>query len=197
MRPVRRPFARLLVVTFLGLPAALLGALQAQAAYPRLILISGAELEKPIVLDKVDDIVSLTTAIAKALSVPPEQVEGRPSFRLSLFWGDDLWEPYVREGRLDELRPEQANQEGRFYPTYDGREAVVDLLVSGRAGPKRVPQEALAILARHRVPTSLTAESGNQARWPWVVGGVVAGVALLLFVVGVVAFRRRSRPAPV
>jgi hypothetical protein len=195
MRTVHRPLLRVLLATALGLLAVLFGAFPAQAAYPRLILISGAELEKPVVMDSVDDIVDLTTAIATAPSVPREDVDGRPFFRLSLFWGDDLWEPYVREGRLDELRPEQANQEGRFYPTYRGREAVIDLLVGGEAGPKGASEEALAILARNGVPTSFPAETArDEIVWAWVTGGVLAGLATLG---GIIAFRRRSRPAPV
>jgi hypothetical protein len=186
---------RLLIAAWVALLAVLFGPVPAQAAYPRLILISGAGLEKRVVLDQVDEIVRLTTAIATAPSVPHEEVEGRAYFRLSLFWGDDLWEPYVREGRLDELRPEQANQEGRFYPSYRGREAVIDLLASGRPGPKRAPKEALAIFVRNGVPTSFPAETHrDQARWPWVTGGVVAGLATLG---GIIAFRRRSRSAPV
>jgi hypothetical protein len=195
MRHFHGLLLRLPLAAVLALLAVLFGALPAQAAYPRLILISGAEFEKPVVLDRVDEIVDLTTAIATAPAVPGEEVDGRAYLRLSLFWGDALWEPYVREGRLDELRPEQANQEGRFYPTYRGRDAVIDLLVSGRPGPKRAPKEALAILARNGVPTSFPAETHrDQARWPWVTGGVLAGLATLG---GIIAFRRRSRSAPV
>ncbi len=174
--------------------AVLLTSSPAQGAYPRVILISGSELEKPVVFYKLRDIANLTNAIAESPSVPSEQVKGRAYFRLSLFWGDDTWEPYVREGRLNELRPEQANQEGRFYPASDGRKAVIDLLVNGRAGPKRAPRVTLATLARHGVPTSLPAESAGDARWPWIVGGVLAGLASLA-VVGTFTFRRRSRPA--
>jgi hypothetical protein len=196
MRHFHGLLMRLLLPVALALLAVLFGALPAQAAYPRLILISGAELEKPVALDSVDEIVDLTTAIATAPSVPREEVDGRAYFRLTLFWGDDLWEPYVREGRLDELRPEQGNQEGRFYPTYRGQEAVIDLLVSGRPGPKRAPKEALAILARHGIPTSFRTETQrDQARWPWVTGGVLAGLATLGGII--IAFRRRSRSAPV
>jgi hypothetical protein len=191
-----RGFHRLLLGAGLGLLAVLFAAMPAHAAYPRIILISGADLEKPIVLASVDDIVNLTTAIAKAPSVPPNEVEGRAYLRLSLFWGDDLWEPYVREGRLDELRPEQANQEGRFYPAYGGQEAVIDLLVNGRAGPKRASEEALATLARNGVPASFPVNSDGQAHWPWIMGGVVAGLASIA-ALGIVAYRRRSRPAPV
>ena len=185
---------RLLIAAWVALLAVLFWAVPAQAAYPRLILISGAELEKHVVLDQVDEIVRLYTVVATAPSVPREELQGRASFRLSLFWGDELWEPYVREGRLDELRPEQANQEGRFYPTYRGREAVIDL--GGVLGPRRAPKEALAIFVRNGVPTSFPAEAHpDQARWPWVIGGVVvAGLATLG---GIIAFRRRSRSAPV
>jgi hypothetical protein len=31
-----------------------------------------------------------------------------------MFWDAGIWEPYVREGLLGSLRPEQANQFGRF-----------------------------------------------------------------------------------
>jgi hypothetical protein len=61
--------------------------------------------------------------------------------------------------------------------------------------PKRAPKEALAILARNGVPTSFPAETHrDHARWPWVTGGILAGLATLG---GIIAFRRRSRSAPV
>jgi hypothetical protein len=191
-----RGFHRLVLGAGLGLLAVLFAAMPADAAYPRIILVSGAELEEPIVLASVDDIVDVTTAIARAPSVPPEEVEGRAYLRLSLFWGDDLWEPYVREGRLNELRPEQANQEGRFYPANGAQEAVIDLLVNGRAGPKHASEEALATLTRNGVPVSFPVDPDGQAQWPWITGGVVAGLASVA-ALGMVAYRRRSRPTPV
>ncbi len=108
-----------------------------------------------------------------------------------------MWEPYVREGRLDELTPEQANQEGRFYPAFGGREAVIDLLVNGRAGPKHAPPVAIAALTRHRIPTSLPAASDDDVSWAWIGGGVLAAITLLALVGGAVALRRRTRPASV
>lgn len=62
---------------------ALLAAPSAQGAYPRVILVSGPELEKPVALYKFRDIAALTTAIAESPAVPAEQVKGRPYFRLS------------------------------------------------------------------------------------------------------------------
>lgn len=142
----------------------------------------------------VDDIVAITTAIAKAPSVPADQVEGREYLLLSLFWGDNLWEPYVRDGRLDELRPELANQAGRFYPASGGRAAVIDLLVNGRAGPKQVSEEALATLTRHGVPATLSVEDDGPAIRSWIIVGVVAGLAALV-AFGVVARERARRTA--
>jgi hypothetical protein len=37
------------------------------------ILVSGSELEKPIVFDKLSDIANLTAALAESPSVPPSK----------------------------------------------------------------------------------------------------------------------------
>ena len=194
MASFRSLLARLLFGASISLFAVMLTATPARAAYPSIILVSGPQLEKVIAIDDLRDIVDMTLPLGQASFVPREQVRGRPHLLLSLFWGENLWEPYVREGRLDELRPEQANQEGRFYPAFDGHEAVIDLLVNGRAGPKRAPPEALTTLARHGVPISLPAEASDDLWWPWGVVGIGAGLGSLLLVGGVVATKRRLRP---
>jgi hypothetical protein len=123
----------LLVVVWSAAPA--------PAAAPRLVMVSGAPLATPILL-------------SSGPAAPSDPHGGRPSLQLAMFWDAGIWEPYVREGRLGSLRPEQANQFGRFYPAVAGQPALVDLPWAG-TWPKRVGPDAQAILARHGVPTRL------------------------------------------
>jgi hypothetical protein len=102
----------------------------------------------------------------------------------------------VREGRLDELRPEQANQSGRYYPAFEGRPAVVSI---DPMGAKRLTPKALRILAGHGIP--LRVEPGavpgpdDALPWPWIAAGV-SGFLLVTAATLVVARRRwNARPA--
>jgi len=75
----------------------------------------------------------------------------RPFFELALFWGPE-WSAYVDSGKfLDKLRPEDANQKGRFYPAFGDKPAVIS------AGPtvKQVPAESLRLLERYGIHTRL------------------------------------------
>lgn len=122
MRHFHGLLLRLLLAATSALLAVLFGALPAQAAYPRLILISGADLEKPVVLDRVDEIVDLTTAIATAPSVRREEVDGRAYFRLSLFWGDDLWElTSAKDGSTSCAQSTRTRKDASIRPTAGGR----------------------------------------------------------------------------
>jgi hypothetical protein len=176
-----RPVAAFVAVALL---AVVWSAAPAQAAAPRLVMVSGAPLASPILLSDWDEIATLTDLLASGPAAPSDPRDDRPSLQLALFWNAGIWESYVREGRLGSLRPEQANQFGRFYPAVAARPALVDLPWDG-TWPKQVGPEALAILIRHGVPTQLDGaggsgvptRSGDEAGVPetwWRVGGIVA-----------------------
>jgi hypothetical protein len=144
-----------------------------------------------------DEIAALTGLLASGPAAPSDPLGGRPGLQLAMFWDAGIWEPYVREGRLGSLRPEQANQFGRFYPAVAGQAALVDLPWAG-TWPKRVSPEALAILARHGVPTRLDSsgvptrhggDAGIPVTWWWA-GGV--GAALIAVGAPLVARRRAA-----
>ena len=150
-------------------------------------MVSGEPLSKPVVLSNSHEILAFQDAVGRGASVDPASLADRPYLTLSLFWGDRLWEPFVRERRLDELRPEDANQAGRYYPAVDGEPAVVHLpFAVWRDRPKIANDEALAILARHGVPVEV-----DDSTSPWIWAAIAAGASLLAG--AVVALRRRKR----
>ena len=177
-----------------ALLAVVSNALPARAAAPRLLMVSGAPLASPILLSDWDELGTLTGLLSSGPAAPSDPLGGRPSLRLAMFWDAGIWEPYVREGRLGSLRPEQANQFGRFYPAVGGRPALVDLPWVG-TWPKRVGPDALAILGRHGVPTQLggsgvpaprSGDAGIPVTWWW-----VGGMGAALIAVGALLVARR------
>jgi hypothetical protein len=119
-----------------------------EAAAPRFLMIYGRPLQKPVLLSDWGEIFKVFTSTPAETKV---NLNDRPFFELALFWGP-AWNAYVRDGKpLDKLRPEDANQKGRFYPAFGDKPAVIS------AGPtvKQVPAESLRFLERHGIRTRL------------------------------------------
>jgi hypothetical protein len=182
--------------------AALWLAPAAGAAAPRIIMVTGPTLQKPVFLTDYLENLDLMIAfqrgreIAEGRVVDPKELRRRPYVELWLFWGEDQWEPYVSEGRLAELRREQANQSGRFYPAFGRRDAVMNLDVPGS---RKATAKLLNILARYGIPTRVkvppaptTDDPSSGSAWPWFVTG-----ALAAFAAGCVAagWKLRRKPA--
>jgi hypothetical protein len=160
MRPVSRPRRPPIVLGALALTAlvALAFASPTAAAEPRYLMVYGAPLARPVILDDLDENLDFMLAITEPAGVGPDALAGRPSLSLALFWQHQTWEQYVRaSGSLAALRPEQAEQRGRFYPASGTTEPIV--VLDAVPGPgtlvRRVAPQGLAILARHGVPTRL------------------------------------------
>jgi hypothetical protein len=99
-------------------------------------------------------ILIVVTEVAGARALKSSVLRGRPSLRLSLFWGP-RWNEYLGAGNSPaRLRPADADQHGRFYPAWHGRPAAIDLPWAGQ-WPRLVSQRALRILARFGVPVRL------------------------------------------
>jgi hypothetical protein len=144
----------LLLLVLLAAALADGGAAAAPAAAPRILIVSGDTLDRPIVFSDWGRISRVVAAIAAARPLPRTELGDRPRLRLSLFWGS-RWIEFVRTGKSPAaLRPRQANQHGAFYPARDGRAAAIDLPWAGR-WPRAVPGAALRILAGLGVPTRL------------------------------------------
>jgi hypothetical protein len=117
-----------------------------EAAAPRLLMVYGAHLQKPVLLSDWGEIFKMFTSTAAETNV---NLADRPFYELALFWGPE-WNVYVNDGKpLDKLRPEDANQKGRFYPAFRDKPAVIS------AGPtvKQVPAESLRFLERSGIRT--------------------------------------------
>jgi hypothetical protein len=177
-------------IAFVLAAAVALGVIgSASAAAPRLIMVSGEALAEPVLLDDAEEVFTLYQSFFfDGRSVERAELRGRPSLRLALFWNSFLWEPYVREGRLAELRPVDANQFGRLYPAMGGEPALVDLPGYGK-WPKVVDAKARAILEDHGVPVRPGEDHGGLL--PWIAGGAVV---MSLLAVAVVLVARRFRP---
>jgi hypothetical protein len=168
----------------LGLPPS------SQAACPRLIMGSGPPLAELIVISDWGVACELYASFFAGAPVDV-RLEGRPSIRLGLFWGQ-IWEPYVRGGRLGELKPGQANQVGRFYPAVGGEPALVAVPGYGD-WPKAVNEDGLRILEGRGIAVRL--DEGEAAGEPWIKIGLIGGVILALPLL-LLARRSRHRRVP-
>jgi hypothetical protein len=164
----------------------------AQAAAPRLIMVSDEPLDEPVVIADASVVFKLYQSLV--LASPPvaaSQLKGRPALRIGLFWHNPTWEPYVRDGRLGELRLRQANQVGRFYPAVGDEPPLVALPGYG-SWPKQVSADALRILEANGIPVRLDKDDGSR----WFAAGV-AGAGVIAIPLLLVALRWRPSPRPI
>jgi hypothetical protein len=89
---------RILPVTPLGLLAMVFSVIPVYAAAPRIILVSGAPLLKPVLMSDWEENLrfmgAFTDDVISQMVAPTE----RSYISLALFWGPD-WEAYGREGK--------------------------------------------------------------------------------------------------
>jgi hypothetical protein len=174
-------------------------AVPATAAAPRLIMVYGGPLARPVVL--ADWWGNLAVITGEAVDVRPEGLSARPYLNLALFWGP-RWDTYVRDGgSLDALHPEQANEHARFYPAVGEAPALVESQNIG--GLRRLPPQGAEVLARHGIPVRLDAAGASaradggsvapsapvpdarpDARWRYPGWPAAAPIALLLALIG-------------
>ncbi len=150
-----RPF--FFVVCVLAFALITLGsALPVSAAAPRLMLAYGPLLPQPIMLDNWQENGYMLGAIEGTLAqINEASLAGRPVVHLALFWDAFLWEPYVQQHRLNDLRPEDANQQANFYPSVGAAEPFYVGMMAGRKGVHRISPHGVEVLARHGIPTRL------------------------------------------
>lgn len=126
----------------------------AEAAAPRIVIVSGKPLARQVVISDWEKIFTIVQGVANARPAPRANLAGRPRLKVSMFWGR-RWNEYLDSGKLASgLRPRQADQFGSFYPAWRGRRALIDLPWAGR-WPRPVSAKALAILTRYGVPMRL------------------------------------------
>lgn len=162
MRSTRR-IASMISVTLLSLTVL---ATPVMAAGPRIMMVYGHPLTKPVVFSNWGENEGLAVAANDDMSVMHAQLKGRPFFRVALFWGTE-WVRYMKRHRSTAaLRPNQANQFARFYPAYASAPAL--FAFDSIPGPyrsliRRIRPEGLAILARHGIPVRLSVRAARHA----------------------------------
>jgi hypothetical protein len=146
---------RLLLALLVGAAALLASASVAQAAAPRIIIISGEPLKRQIVISDWEQIFQIVAEVAPARPVPRAQLANRPRLKFSMFWGP-RWNEYLASGKpASALRPRQGDQTGSLYPAWRGRPALIDLLPWAGGWPRPLSAKALTILKRYGVPIKL------------------------------------------
>jgi hypothetical protein len=110
----------------LGLIAVVLASVtRLNAAAPRLILISGPLVARPVLIDDWNDTSRIMAGINDRAVAQSDALVDRPFYDLALFWGLE-WVQYITDGRpLAALTPGQANQHARFYPAVGTAPALV------------------------------------------------------------------------
>lgn len=142
---------RLAVALLVAVAVIAASASVAQAAAPRIVIVSGKPLAHQVVISDWERIFVVVEEVANGRVVPRTQLASRPRLKLSLFWGP-RWNDYLNKGKpAAALRPLQADQFGSFYPSWRGRPAMIDLPWAGR-WPRLVSAKALTILKRYGVP---------------------------------------------
>ena len=146
---------RLLLVLFVAVAVLVASASVAQAAAPRIVIISGEPLRHQVVISDWGRIFTIVEGVASARPAPRIQLANRPRLKFSMFWGP-RWNEYLSSGKpATALRPRQADQFGSLYPAWRGRPAMIDLPWAGR-WPRPLSAKALTILRRYCVPIRLT-----------------------------------------
>ena len=128
------------------------------AAAPRLILVRGALLERPVLIEDWEDNARIIAAINSPVVAEVEALASRPFYEFALFWGSE-WVQHMNEGRpVAGLKPEQANQRGRLYPAVGAAPAL--FMFADEPGPmqrgtrimglvRSVEQEGLDVFAKY------------------------------------------------
>jgi hypothetical protein len=139
-----------------------------------MIMASGTAFAEPILISDWEPACELYASFFAGAPVDV-RLEGRPAVRMGLFWNSRVWEPYLHD--LDELRPEQADQVGRFYPAIGDEPAVVALPGYGE-WPKAVDEAGLRVLRARGIP--IRVDENESAEAPWIGIGLRAGLILAL-----------------
>jgi hypothetical protein len=147
-------------------------------------MVYGPPLTRPVVLADSQENETLMLAATDIAAISGDQLKGRPYFRLAFFWGPE-WAQYVDSGKpLTALRPEQGNQQGRFYPAV-GRQGPV-LTFDDSPSPtnvRRLDQAGVSVLTLHGIPTQYPVPGTPASAFPFVMmmtAGVIAVVVITL-----------------
>jgi hypothetical protein len=167
---MRRAVVVIVVASLVGLTTA-----TAFAAAPRLILVDGGGLSRPIVLADWSENGTLLSAWKLAQPARNPQLRCRPAYRLSFLWGPE-WNDYVASRKpLHAIRPSDTAFHGRFWPAWRGRTALFTPGPGVVLGVKVATAKQLRILRRHglpgRAPLKVATGCRSHSSYPKTVSG--------------------------
>lgn len=152
-------FSRRLILLTVLLVAVLVSSINpAFAKGPRIMMIYGPPLAKPVLVSNWSDNATIMVAAHESASLANTRLTGRPSLRVAMFWGLH-WMRYMQHHKpLAAVHPTQADQFARFYPAYGTAPAL--FVFDSIPGPytsliRRVGRMGLAVFARYGVPVRL------------------------------------------
>lgn len=122
----------------------------AHAAAPNYILVSGPGLTQPVLLDDWSENLDLLGAIGQGPRAKRAALRGlarRPRLDLAEFWNWSYLPPPTD--------PREATQHAWFYPAHGRKPPIFRGMFDGKKAPRLGSRAALAILARHGIPTRL------------------------------------------
>lgn len=136
----------------------------ARAAAPRIMVISGGALPRPVILTDWAD--NTTIVQGNELQIDPSQLAARPYLSVSLFWGPQ-WDAYIAAGRpLAALDAAQPTQTGRIYPGVGGGPALL-VLDAANGAPTSVRElSGLGAEVLADAGVDLTAEAASPSGLP-------------------------------
>ena len=134
--------------------------MQADAAYPRLLMIYGKPLARPVVVEDPLDVVKIFQGSSDGID--EQMLARRPYLDLALFWGE-AWNRYMDQGKpTNVLRPEDVTPfgdipiRGRLYPACGDAVVLISLNgldARGAGGMWKVSADGLRVLEGLGVPT--------------------------------------------
>lgn len=124
-------------------------------AAPEIVVFYGDPLTKPIIIAgwEVNHRWLLKTDVLYGDQRPrSSELSQRASIRVALFWGHE-WRAYTHPDSLRLLRPERANQHGRFYPAIGSRNAFIDLGTF-----RSITDSGVVLLRAHGIPVRVQSQ---------------------------------------
>ncbi|MGI8825250.1 MAG: hypothetical protein ACR2JC_06365 [Chloroflexota bacterium] len=164
-----RSIQRMILTIGMTLVALTIISTPVMAAGPRIMIVYGQPLQKPVIFSNWGENQTLMVAANDGMSVEHARLKGRPSLRVAMFWGMG-WVQYMKHHKPPaSLHPSQANQYARFYPAYGSAPAL--FVFDSIPGPyhsliRRIRPEGIAVLVRHGIPVRLPVATGSRTKDP-------------------------------